>query len=1067
MTSTASAPPRHPVLLASGGRPLREAELSGQQRLAVVLQAAGLLSLLARAGWHIRQRLVTAGVDDRGRLCGVAVAPGHPHALPQQELRRLLLEVLGTEGRIAGRGEARRAARALAERWDQTLVPESPDRLVEDVMEEAPFLWRARHALARRALVGWLEGRDGPWIAGPRGFRRAVLACVADRDRAPEEILASPRAESLWRRRLPAMSSRQLAARGRWREAAAVAEADAVATPEAHAETAERLYAAGRFRRALEWARQLQGPAAALLRLRCRLQLGDLHAVRRGLAALRRQRLDAAQRVELAEIASRALANLGEPEAADPYVEGALAKGSGTVARRAQLVAAAAAWDRGDGESMERHLRQAEGADGLPGLAWRWHNVRALRCQHLGDGAAAVRHLHAALAGSRRRLFPFEAGRLWNELGVARAMAGDLAGSERAFRHALHLLGGCDGSGRVTVVLHNLAEIRIRRGRAAGVADLLHRIADADRRAGNRRGEIQDQALLARWELMRGHPEEAVRRVARTLREMEREDLDWHRDELCVLAARGLGWLGRGDEAARMLERAGREALRHLDAEERPAVLALAGGPPEAVKEVVPDDVFGPLWQALLANRAAPREAWADAVAARDAYRVARFAIDAEALTPGWLPAAWRRQAREALRRSGAPRLADRLVAGASSAWGALARYLASDDTPLSQLFSEAGYPEARVVRVEEEDLDVLVDGRGGGVELSTRCGDGVLELYHPAPDETLRALLLVVANRLASRRPAAPPREAAGPVADDVILGDSPELLAALDRADRLAAQSIPVLILGATGTGKELTARRLHERSERADGPFIPVNCAGLSETLLQSELFGHARGAFTGAERDRLGVFETARGGTVFLDEIGDLPASAQKVLLRVLQEGEVRRLGESTPRQVDVRVIAATHRDLESMVADGSFRSDLYYRLAVGRVELPPLGERGRDVLLLAEHFLAQAGDGRFLRLSAAARRCLQEHPWPGNVRQLRAVLLQAAALCDGEVIEPEHLELPGEVAEPAGDYHARIDALRRRLVSEALQACDGNQAAAARRLGLTRQALNYQVRKLGL
>ncbi|MGH9380280.1 MAG: sigma 54-interacting transcriptional regulator [Thermoanaerobaculia bacterium] len=1066
---SASAPPRHPALLASGGRPLRDAGLSGQQRLAVVLQTAGLLSLLERAGWYPRQRFVDVNVDDRGRLCGVGVAPGRPHVPAQQELRRLLLEAIGGEGRIAGRGQARRAARALAERWDQALISESPDRLVEDILDEAPFLWQARHALARRALVGWVEGIDGPWIAGPRGFRRAVLARVAAGE-AAEEILAGPDAEVLWRRRLPPLSWQRLAARGHWREAAEVAEAGAGAAPPSGLDTVRRLYAAGRFRRALERVRGLEGSAAALLRLACQLQLGELQAVRRALPALRLERLDAAQRVELAEVAGRALANLGEPESALPYIERTLAAKSEETALRAHLVAAAAAWDRRDEVAMEDHVRRAAGAERRPELAWRWHNVQALRHQRLGDSAAAVRHLHAALAGSRRRLFPFEAGRLWNELGVARALAGDLAGAERSLRHALHLLGGCDGPGRTTVVLHNLAEIRIRRGRSAGVADLLHRIAEADRQAGNRRGQVQDEALLARWELMSGDAEGAVQRIGGVLAEMERQGLDWHRDELQVLAARGLGWLGRADEAAHMLERAGAEALHHLEAEERPTVLALAGRPREAVRGAVPDDAFEPLWQALLAGRAAEPEAWNRAAAACDAYRIARFAVDAESISPGWLPESQREAARETLRRLALPRLADRLASGAAGAWGSLARYLASDEVPLAQLFSEAGYPEARLVKVDEEELEILVDGRGGGVELSAPCGDGVLELYHSAPDETLRALLLVIAERLALRRPAYRPRQerrASGPADDETILGESPDLLAALARADRLAALSVPILVLGATGTGKELVARRIHERSSRADGPFVPINCAGLSETLLQSELFGHVRGAFTGADRDRLGVFETARGGTVFLDEIGDLPASAQKVLLRVLQEGEVRRLGESTPRRVDVRVVAATHRDLEAMVAERSFRADLFYRLAVGRVELPPLAARGRDVLLLAEHFLAQAGDGRTLRPSAAARRCLQEHPWPGNVRQLRAVLLQAAALCDGEVIEPEHLELPGEVAEPMGDYHAQIDTLRRRLVRETLEACDGNQAAAARRLGLTRQALNYQVRKLGL
>ncbi len=176
---------------------------------------------------------------------------------------------------------------------------------------------------------------------------------------------------------------------------------------------------------------------------------------------------------------------------------------------------------------------------------------------------------------------------------------------------------------------------------------------------------------------------------------------------------------------------------------------------------------------------------------------------------------------------------------------------------------------------------------------------------------------------------PPPPPERSAGD-----LVGESPALLAALDRLDRLAPGKLPVLILGESGTGKELAARRLHRRSPRAARPFVAVNCAALSETLLLSDLFGHARGAFTGADRDRKGVFETAHGGTVLLDEIGDLPLAAQGLLLRVLQEGEIRRLGESEARRVDVRVLAATHRDLAAMIEEGSFRRDLYFRLRVG-------------------------------------------------------------------------------------------------------------------------------------
>ena len=296
-------------------------------------------------------------------------------------------------------------------------------------------------------------------------------------------------------------------------------------------------------------------------------------------------------------------------------------------------------------------------------------------------------------------------------------------------------------------------------------------------------------------------------------------------------------------------------------------------------------------------------------------------------------------------------------------------------------------------------------------------------------------------------------------------MVGESRALHDALRRLERLAIGDLPVLLYGETGTGKELAAKRLHAESPRRERPFVAVNCAALSESLLLSELFGHARGAFTGADRDRAGVFETAHGGVVFLDEIGDLPSGAQGALLRVLQEGEVRRVGESKARRVDVRVVAATHRRLDALVERGAFRHDLYYRLNVAVVRLPPLRERGDDVLLLARHFLA-AYDGR-LRLARDAEQLLLACAWPGNVRELRSVLQVAAAMHEGDGwLLGRDLELPTG-PRVAASYHGALDAERRRLLGEALSAAGGRRAEAARRLGITPQAVSYLVRRLGL
>jgi two-component system NtrC family response regulator len=273
--------------------------------------------------------------------------------------------------------------------------------------------------------------------------------------------------------------------------------------------------------------------------------------------------------------------------------------------------------------------------------------------------------------------------------------------------------------------------------------------------------------------------------------------------------------------------------------------------------------------------------------------------------------------------------------------------------------------------------------------------------------------------------------------------------------------------VILGESGTGKELAARRIHRASARARAPFLAVNCAALSETLILSDLFGHARGAFTGADRERAGVFLTADGGTVFLDEIGDLPFQAQAMLLRVIQEREVVRVGESEPRRVDVRVLAATHRDLAAMVAAKTFRQDLFFRLKGGTVELPPLRDRGDDVLLLAETFLSRPGWPPGARLGEEARASLVAYSWPGNVRELENVLRAAAILAGNDPIRPEHLEIPRLERPSATFYHREVDAVRRRKIEQALVSSGGNLTAAAQSLGMSRQGLSYLKRRLGI
>jgi transcriptional regulator with PAS, ATPase and Fis domain len=269
---------------------------------------------------------------------------------------------------------------------------------------------------------------------------------------------------------------------------------------------------------------------------------------------------------------------------------------------------------------------------------------------------------------------------------------------------------------------------------------------------------------------------------------------------------------------------------------------------------------------------------------------------------------------------------------------------------------------------------------------------------------------------------------------------------------AARAAAGSINLLILGETGAGKEVLARRVHRLSPRAGRPFVCINCAALSEPLLESELFGHERGAFTGATQAKPGLLETAPGGTVFLDEVGELPAALQAKLLRVIETRELVRVGSVRPRRIDVRFIAATNRDLEEEVARGSFRRDLFFRLNGMTLSLPPLRARPREIPALCRLFLKElspaAGRKAPPRLTAAALAQLCAHGWPGNVRELRNVIERALLLAPGDEIGVEHLPAAAPAA-PAGE--------RERILA-ALEACAGNQSRAARQLGISRKVL---------
>jgi two-component system, NtrC family, response regulator AtoC len=341
--------------------------------------------------------------------------------------------------------------------------------------------------------------------------------------------------------------------------------------------------------------------------------------------------------------------------------------------------------------------------------------------------------------------------------------------------------------------------------------------------------------------------------------------------------------------------------------------------------------------------------------------------------------------------------------------------------------------------------------------------------------------------------------RQAARDVPTTGVLGRSPAIHAVLEQAREIAAldETPPILITGETGTGKGLIARTIHAGSTRSAKPFIEVNCTALPGTLMESELFGHERGAFTDAKESRMGLFEAAEGGFLFLDEVGDVELALQGKLLKAVEERTVRRVGGTRDRRIDVRILAATNRDLERAAQQSTFRSDLYFRLAVIILHLPPLRERGDDVLVLAEEFLGRFNSKygkQVRRLDQQARDLLLAYPWPGNVRELSHVIERAVLWSRGETLDPRHLALTrtanGEETPQTSERPAQsalsapasaapassptmppsgtdLERWERTLIEQAMRESDGNQTKAAARLGITRDTLRYRLKKHGL
>lgn len=371
-------------------------------------------------------------------------------------------------------------------------------------------------------------------------------------------------------------------------------------------------------------------------------------------------------------------------------------------------------------------------------------------------------------------------------------------------------------------------------------------------------------------------------------------------------------------------------------------------------------------------------------------------------------------------------------------------------------------------------EIPVIVITAFGSVEGALELSRAGAADYLPKPFRT-QALFDAVERVLEESRPHRERARARRGLGShlDAIVGASRPMLRLFDRATRVARSPAPVLITGETGTGKELIARAVHRASGRE--PLIPVNCGALPDHLLESELFGHARGAFTGADQDKPGLFEAADGGTLFLDEIAELPLPLQPKLLRAIESGEVRRVGEVEPRRTDVRIIAASHR-IEAAVEEGTFREDLFWRLNVLHLELPALRERPTDVPLLVEEFLNVIGEreGRpGLKISPSALGAMTAFSWPGNVRQLLNVLERAVAFSDGAEIDlddlPPDLHRTGRsaaIVRSAADREATLAEVEREYILEVLRRAEGNKTRAAELLGIPRRTLYRRLDEYG-
>jgi DNA-binding NtrC family response regulator len=738
-----------------------------------------------------------------------------------------------------------------------------------------------------------------------------------------------------------------------------------------------------------------------------------------------------------------------------------------TALSRARVHALAGRFD--EEEAVYESVRSLALGSGDEIVAGRFLAQEGRRLLDRRENARAILRLEEALALFRDD--PAEEAGLLLDLAATHYHAGDPARSEALLTQSLEAAAAAGREDLARIARGNRIELRINRCAweiAAAEIAALEASARSDRDDSRLLVALHHRSRLA---LRRGLLAPAAADNARA-RELAARLSD--RLEIGEL------WLEEGDRRLYEGDTPGAREAWERAAEDPPDRCASDAAARDRLRELAALSRDGPSEEA---------RAELDALFARDAYRGAetvarwRCILGAESLSRDL-----RERAEIALRDGGGEALADRVfgdgtpavrneaLRGLRHAISAAMSGGEPDGHRALGLLGIAGLAVRdaggrEVARLGTPAPDAEPEWR----ELVAGSARFELALWPPASAQAADSIAMILETLLFRPPAASAPSDFAEGWSKLGITTADPSMEEPYRRLGRFAPQPVTVLILGASGCGKEAVARAVHRLSPRTSGPFVAVNVPAIPAALLESELFGHARGSFTGADRDRRGLLEEAAGGTIFFDEIGDLPLPLQSKLLRALQEKEIRRVGENRARPIDARVVSATSRDLAERVESGQFREDLFYRLHVAVIRLPPLRERGRDAAVLArcflERFAREYGRGA-LRLTPEAAAAIAAYPWPGNVRELQNAIAQAAALCDADgsvemALLPERVRGRNGRGEASGDYRSRVDSHRRELIAGALDRAGGNRSRAARELGLSRQALHYLIRELGV